>query len=168
MGYRRMNRNEFYHYGILGMRWGHRNSREMVLTKRRMLKARKKKIKENEKKAKRAEKEIIKAEKLSKKALKKAEKNRDTDSLRKLSDTELREKIARLELEKRYKELMSPVKPERKKAGRDFVTKIIANSTNNVGQQLVTYAMVAAINNIAGKVIVNPKKISKIQGLKYN
>ena len=81
-----------------------------------------------------------------------------------LSDQELRERISRLELEKRYRDLTSkPAEQKRTNRGKEFVTGILENSARNVGTQLATYALGSAVNKYLGngKEIVNPKKGQK-------
>ena len=78
-----------------------------------------------------------------------------------MSDDELRAQISRLELEKRYSDLLRDTTPAQKKKGRDFVMGILEQSGKNIGGQLATYAMGTAVNKMAGSQIVNPKKGQK-------
>ena len=45
--------------------------------------------------------------------------------------------------------------------GKSFVSDILEKSAKNIGTQAATYAMGAAINKMAKKEIVNPKKGQK-------
>lgn len=76
-----------------------------------------------------------------------------------LSDDELRARISRLELEKRYKELAR--NPTKKSKGKDFVMDVLEKSGKNIATQLSTYAMGSLVNKLAGQEIVNPKKGQK-------
>ena len=59
----------------------------------------------------------------------------------------------------KYKEpAANPKKPSR---GKDFVMDVLEKSGKNIATQLTTYAMGAAVNKVAGKEIVNPKKGQK-------
>lgn len=78
-----------------------------------------------------------------------------------MSNEELQNAIDRLNLEKRYKELMQSVNPPPSRRGKKFVTDVLEKSGKNIGEQLVTYAMGTMINKSAGKEIVNPKKGQK-------
>lgn len=84
--------------------------------------------------------------------------------LKSLSDQELRDRISRLELEKRYKSLTaSDTDVKRTNRGKEFITSVLESSGRNIATQLATYAMGTAVNKYLGKgkQIVNPKKGQK-------
>ena len=99
-----MNNNELYHYGVLGMKWGVRKSSGGGVSKtgRRG----------------RTTKERPPAHEDYKKAHSKK-------SVREMSDTELRSRINRLDMERRYQEL----NPSTKNRGRKYVNSIIKAGT---------------------------------------
>lgn len=156
---------ELYHYGVKGQKWGVRRTPEQLGHKR-----------ETGKKIARAASSIAKsaAKKFSEgrtaRAEKKARQNeiKKTKSIKKkkiseLTDDELRERIARLELEKRYKDLS----PKQTHRGRDFVMNVLETSGKNIATQTVTYLMGDTVNRVAVAMgskdphIVNPKKGQK-------
>ena len=74
-----------------------------------------------------------------------------------LTDDELRQKIARLELEKRYKDLSRIDEQKKVSKGKAFVMDVLQKSGNNIATQLATYVMGTMVNKLAG----NPKKGQK-------
>ena len=78
-----------------------------------------------------------------------------------LTDDELRQKITRLELEKRYKELSRADEQKKVSKGKAFVMDVLQKSGSNIATQLTTYAMGTLVNKLAGDEIVNPKKGQK-------
>ena len=78
-----------------------------------------------------------------------------------LTDDELRQKIARLELEKRYKDLSRIDEQKKVSKGKAFVMDVLQKSGNNIATQLATYVMGTMVNKLAGDEIVNPKKGQK-------
>lgn len=98
----------------------------------------------------------------------KKRKNRDqskvasSDSIKNISNQELRNKINRLELEQRYKRLIKDsYEPKKVNKGRKFVGDILKKSASNIAEQTTTYMLGAAVNKVYGKEIVNPKKGQK-------
>ena len=82
--------------------------------------------------------------------------------IKSLSDEELRNKINRLDLENRYNNLMkTSYPPEKVHAGKKFVTDVLKRSGQNIAEQTATYILGTAVNKMAGKEIVNPKKGQK-------
>lgn len=135
------NEDVLEHHGILGMKWGvHRSEAELARSRGHT---------ESDSgqtgKTKVATSKHPPAKKASKR----------------MSDDELRAQISRLELEKRYSDLLRDTTPAQKKKGRDFVMGILEQSGKNIGGQLATYAMGTAVNKMAGSQIVNPKKGQK-------
>lgn len=61
-------------------------------------------------------------------------------SVKSLSDQELRSRIQRIELEKRYKDLTSPRSPLLDK-GKKITSEILTNSIKNAGTDYVTQKM---------------------------
>ena len=145
-----MDNNYLKHYGVLGMRWGVRRSRAQLDGSTGSSKKKKlQKVQEENQ----ASKYKTKSSEPAKKTIKD------------LSDTELREKINRLELEKRYKEL-SKVEPKTTSKGKAFVMDVLEKSGKNIATQLTTYAMGRAVNGIFKDIfndeaVVNPKKGQK-------
>lgn len=78
-----------------------------------------------------------------------------------MSDDDLRRAISRLELEKKYNDLTKGNNPKKVFDGKAYVTDILKSSGKNIGTQLATYAMGAAVNKVVGKNVVNPKKGQK-------
>ena len=91
--------------------------------------------------------------------------------LKDLSDAELREKINRMELEKRYKDLKDTKTPGKVKrffesVMEDSAKQIITKATVNIGAQTLAYAMGVGVNAVSDKAfktgsIIDPKNIQK-------
>ena len=75
-----------------------------------------------------------------------------------LSDDELRKRINRLELEKRYEALSKKEQKAKMFDGKRFVTQVLENSGKVVATQLSTYVMGNMVNKVAQKNIINVKK----------
>ena len=80
-------------------------------------------------------------------------------SIKDLTDDEIRNRISRLRLEKDYADLMKST--QRNSKGKTFVADILEKSGKNIATQVVTYGLGSAVNMLAGKEIVNPKKGQK-------
>lgn len=114
--------NELRHYGVLGMRWGKRKSNSDTVSLK------------NKHNSDRSVKEERKA----------ASKNRRT-----LSDTELKKRIERMELERKMKDLTDKdIAP-----GRKAVNEILSNSGKKVATTVLTGATLYAVKaGLEGKV----------------
>lgn len=129
------------HHGVLGMKWGVRRSEAELARSRGHTNSN--------------------TEQTDKKRVATSKHPPVKKATKKMSDDELRAQISRLELEKRYSDLVRDTTPAQKKKGRDFVMGILEQSGKNIGGQLATYAMGTAVNKMAGSQIVNPKKGQK-------
>lgn len=177
-----MENNTLQHYGITGMKWGIRRyqNKDGTLTKAGQKRYDKEleKAKAEQKRVKEAERTKVKLDKLKamqddvearKKALK-SEKDEDAastkvksdskpkkskKSLKDMTDEELQERIARLQLEEKYKSLVNPDPPpsnaKDKRTGREYVKDIFRqigeNTLTNIGTQAANHAIGSLINN---------------------
>lgn len=138
-----MENSQLYHHGILGMKWGVRRfqNKDGSLTsagKRHLEKNSKAKQGNNKKK--------------------KGHTTNKGKSINELSDDELRKRINRLELEKRYEALSKKEQKAKMFDGKRFVTQVLENSGKVVATQLSTYVMGNMVNKVAQKNIINVKK----------
>ena len=99
-----MDNNELYHYGVLGMKWGVRKDRGGGVSKTGR---RRKSVKERPP----AHEDYKKAH--------------SRKSVREMSDAELRSRLNRLDMERRYQEL----NPSTKNRGRKYINSIIKTGT---------------------------------------
>lgn len=139
-----MDNNELMHHGILGMKWGVRRyqNKDGSLTP-----AGKRRVQTGE------------IGKSSDSAVSSTSSHKR--SVKEMSDSELRDKISRMELEKRYKDLSKSSEQSKTSKGRAFVMDVLEKSGKNIATQAVTYAMGSMVNKVAGSDIVNPKKGQK-------
>lgn len=188
--------NTLQHHGILGMKWGVRRYQRKDGTLTNAGKKRYDKemaeVKAESKRLKEAERTRAKLDKLSamkadvearKRALdgdddlpkkdKQKVESKQKKSIKDMTDEEIQAKIDRLNLENKYKELLSSKPSETnandKRTGReyvhDIVRKIGQNTLENIGTQAANHVLGAIINKAAGvdssdkdNRIVNPQK----------
>ena len=133
-----MTNNELYHFGIKGMKWGVRKNRSSNDPSSSSLSKKKKRGLGNISEPK-------------------------NKSVKDMSDEELRNTIARIELENRYKDLS----PKKVSAGKKFVDRVINNiilpAGEDVTKQLVKSGMTKTANDLFKlddelKVYTNNKK----------
>lgn len=170
-----MDNVELVHWGVKGMRWGVRRyqNKDGSLTpagKKRLdkemskLSAEKKKLRNQERtKAKLAK---LKATQDEVEARKKSLQEDNVDAPKKrtikdMSDAELREKISRLELERRYSDLTkSPSDNKKLFDGKQFVTNILSRSGEELLTQTAKHFGAKALNKLIGEEVIyaNNKK----------
>lgn len=86
------------------------------------------------------------------------------EGIKKLTDAELNEKIARLDLERKYKELLDklePPAPPKSTRAEKMVKDILEQAGKDIGSQAASYVMGQLLNKITGQEVVNPKKAQK-------
>lgn len=138
-----MNDNQLLHYGVLGMKWGIRR------TPAQLARARGERPSQSD----------------SKSSTTKSSSSKKRSS--EMSEDELRSKIQRLELEKRYKDLLSATAPPPKSTrGKDFVMRVLEKSGENILTQLTTDVMGKAVNATFGKLLNDPKLVNPKKGQK--
>ena len=86
------------------------------------------------------------------------------EDLSKISSEDLQKRIDRIQLEQKYRELIT--KPKTVSKGRQILDSILESSSKNIGTQLATYLMGNTVNSVAKALgsevdIVNPKKGQK-------
>lgn len=156
------------HHGVKGQRWGIRRTPAQLghfkLNKPKT-KKQKSSLMEKIKKIKMPEKTKTigtknakqKSPDDTKKTIEQAVPKKIPKKMSEMTNDELREKIERMKLEKEY---LSQTTGKQKK-GKEIISKILEDSTKNIGTQLVTYAMGTIINKSVKSNIVNPKKGQK-------
>lgn len=144
--------SELYHHGVKGMKWGVRRARKSVNP-----------IVAKYKKHKRA-KELAKRKEAAAKARVEASKKKPAE----LTEKELKERIERLELEKKYADLMKQTNPSpsKKEKGKKIVEDILTDTAKNIGKQTTALLVGMAVNKALEaafneKNMINPKKGQK-------
>lgn len=135
------------HHGILGMKWGRRRyqNKDGTLTAagRRRLDRRERKIRQYNEKNK-----YTNSQKASP----------VTDRARSMSDEELSNAIKRLELERKYIDLMTPKNQETIKKGNSWVKEALSNAGKTTLQNGATWVLGTAFNKMVGVDAINVSK----------
>ena len=153
--------DELYHYGIKGMKWGIRRTPAQLGHKTGSKKSGEGLAKKLGNKA---------AATIKNKRAASKEKKLRKKKISEMTDDELRQRISRLEMEKRYQDLVTSTTP---KKGEDFVVRALKSagesSLKNLAEQAFDTAGGEAINRIAAAFtgyepndpqhrVVNPRK----------
>lgn len=148
------------HYGVLGMKWGIRRTPEQ-LARAAGRPVRKVPVDKSGKSDSRAS---------GASGTRKGDTSTDGKrTISDLSDDELRQRISRLELEKRYRDLEKADAKPKSTRGRDFCMNVLEtigkNTLTNIGTQAANHVLGEAINKLAGVSsddkahrVVNPQK----------
>lgn len=135
--------NELYHYGVLGMKWG---KRKLRIPKYRIVRVDKNQQHEQQKQKitpkpkQQPQNQNIQTQKVKKNAnmltIKGVDKKGKVKkkTVKEFSDDELREVVNRLDMEKRYRELM----PQEKTRGKKFIDNTISSA--KTVSELLDYA----------------------------
>lgn len=115
-----------YHYGVLGMKWGIRRERKRIAKMQR------------------------RNEKIESKYAVKSDAQSKHKRVKDMSDDELRKRIARIELEKRYKQLNAE-NNEHVTRGKKFVIDCLETAGKDIVTQAMAYGMGKAVNMAAEK-----------------
>lgn len=139
-----MDNNELIHYGVLGMRWGVRKSKPSSHGRK------------NAKPAK------DKAAFEAKKKIKENKKSKKPKKISDLSDDELKARIARLELERRYNDLNTAAALSKTSKGKKFAERVLEKSGENLAVQLANHYGAKGLNKLIGEEVIyaNNKKKS--------
>lgn len=152
--------NELYHHGVKGMKWGIRRTPAQLGHKTSSKKSSKKSSSESSGKPglfKRKAKEPAKTS--EQEAPKKKKK------VSEMTDAELKERIGRLELEKKYRDLAKSTSPQKSK-GRQFAERVVERAGENVATQFTTYVLGTGVNKAFANVFNDPKIINPKKGQK--
>lgn len=168
------------HYGVLGMKWGYRKQKKSTKKESKIREDNKKNIDKAMSDIKKTGKSDVKVKKIGKLARSfvsnrsakkeakrvakqlaknaKEEKKKDKGKRTKdLTNEELKQRIERLEMERKYNTLKASQLSE----GSKIVKDILKDSSKNIGTQLATYGLGTLVNKLAKTDIVNPKKGQK-------
>ena len=154
-----MNSHEIYHTGVLGMKWGvRRSSSSLGLSSSKKVSNTK-----TVKTKKPIKPKSVNDTKVSKQNIPKTQNKK---SVKDMTDEEIKAKINRLDLEKRYSELESQMNQKSTSKGRAFVNSVVEQSAKNIATQAATYVMGQAVNKAMANAfndprVVNPKKGQK-------
>lgn len=160
-----MDPNELYHHGVKGMKWGVRKARPSSGSRTTSVSNKKKVKSDNFVKSFITKRNKAKKQKLAVEQAKQEATKAKKKSVSEMTDAELRERISRLEMEKKYKDLLKSNQPQTSK-GKKFVASVLEKSGQNIATQATTYVMGRAVNKAFANVfndpaIVNPKKGQK-------
>ena len=142
------NTDELYHYGRKGMKWY-----QNIFSKDKSGSSGKKSGDSDDSEG-------------GKKAGSSSKPSSSKKTVKDMSDEELNMAIKRLEMEKRYSDLVKSATPQEKNKAKEFVVDVVEKSGKNIATQFVTYSMGVAVNKAFEKAfnddkIVNPKKGQK-------
>lgn len=167
-----MDENELYHHGIKGMKWGvrrtdaqlgHKTASSGSSTKKKITSGGKKasaiasktlsslKDKIEAGKKARAAAAAKKEAEAQKKAEESAKKIDPKKPVKQMTDTELREKINRLRMEKEYKDLLNSTRNEKVKKGSEFASTILKDSGKEILTQVAKHYEAELANQIINK-----------------
>lgn len=166
-----MNNDYITHYGVLGMRWGVRRTKEQL--RRASGKSKDQNDDDNGKSSSKggflARRKASSEEKISRKGSKKQDSEKPSieankpepkryNSIKEVPDAELRAAISRLQMEKQYRDLIRELTPKEKKKASDTVKSILAESGKKVVGEATTFLMRQAVNKALGANLGGDKK----------